>query len=55
MKITAYTILILVLTLSEINCQAGSINPSNYIWVNYDALVPVVKATDQKYASRIPC
>lgn len=55
MKIKADTFLILVLTLLGASCQFGSIDPSNYIWINYTASVPVVKATDQRYASRIPC
>lgn len=55
MKINSNTILILVFALVKINSQFGSIDPSNYIWINYSALVPVVQSNDQKYATRIPC
>lgn len=55
MKINSNTILILVLALLEVSCQFTSIDPSNYIWINYTALVPVMQTKDQKYATRIPC
>lgn len=39
----------------ETFCGVSTINPAYYIWINYDAQIPVTPKDNNQYTTKLPC
>lgn len=50
-----YVAIITQILLLETFCGVSAINPAYYIWINYDAQIPVLAKDYNQYSTKLPC